>query len=104
MIQFRIRFDMSRARSGEFTRMVHDLYGPALERQQGFVAWRLLSPYTTLGEDQQDTAVLQLEFEFESEQDRLVWADSADHKPAWEAAVSVATSYEAQGFDILGAS
>ena len=84
--------------------MVKDTYGPALERQKGFGAWRLLSPYSEPSGDPQDTVELQLEFEFESEQDRLVWAGSADHKPAWEAAVSIATSYEAQGFDVLGAS
>lgn len=104
MIQFRIRFEMSRARSDEFTTMVRDTYGPALERQNGFGAWRLLSPYSSGAESPQDYVELQLEFEFESEQDRLVWAGSADHKPAWEAAVSIATSYEAQGFDVLGAS
>lgn len=84
--------------------MVRDMYGPALERQKGFGAWRLLSPYREAPQDPQDAVELQLEFEFESEQDRLAWAGSDDHKPAWEAATSIATSYEAQGYDIRGAS
>lgn len=90
--------------------MVQDLYGPALERQKGFGAWRLLSQYGVTGgspeetESPDETVELQLEFEFESEQDRLVWAGSAEHKPAWEAAVSLATHYEAQGYDVLGRS
>lgn len=104
MIQFRIQFEMSRARSGEFTKMVQDLYGPALERQKGFGAWRLLSLYGASGESPADSVELQLEFEFESEQDRLTWAGSDDHKPAWDAAVSIATRYEARGYDVLGGS
>lgn len=85
-------------------KMVQDMYGPALERQKGFSAWRLLSHYSEATEEPQDTVELQLEFEFESEQDRLAWAGSADHKPAWDAAVSIARSYESHGFEILGAS
>lgn len=105
MIQFRISFEVKHARASDFEKMIHDLYGPALTRQQGFVAWRLLTPYR--GEDAaggEETAQLDLEFEFDTEQDRLTWAASSDHAPAWSAATAMARGYQAHGFDVLGAS
>jgi hypothetical protein len=104
VIQFRINFEVDSARADEFEKMVHDIYGPALTRQQGFVAWRLLRPYQA--EDAMEggeTVQLALEFEFDTEQDRLTWAASSDHAPAWEAAVAMARGYQAHGFDVLEA-
>lgn len=105
MIQFRISFEVDNAKASEFEKMVHDTYGPALTRQKGFVAWRLLTPYEK--EDAGEGAApvhLDLEFEFDTEQDRLVWAASSDHAPAWSTAVDLSTSYKAEGFNVLGAS
>jgi hypothetical protein len=105
VIQFRISFEVETAKASEFEKMVHDTYGPALERQPGFVAWRLLTPY-----ESEDSATeagetrLDLEFEFDSEQDRLVWAASSDHAPAWATAVDLSRSRQAQGSNVLGAS
>ena len=105
MIQFRISFEVENTKASEFEKMVHDTYGPALERQPGFVAWRLLTPYESddaaAGEE---ATQLDLEFEFDSEQDRLVWAASSDHAPAWATAVALSRNYRAQGSNVLGAS
>lgn len=104
MIQFRISFEVESARAAEFEKMVHDVYGPALTRQKGFVAWRLLTPYQDDVKGGGETATLDLEFEFDTEQDRLTWAGSSDHAPAWSAAVAMAQGYQAHGFNVLGAS
>jgi hypothetical protein len=105
VIQFRISFEVENAKAGEFQKMVQDTYGPALVRQKGFVAWRLLTPYKREDAPGSAEAVqLDLEFEFDTEQDRLAWAASSDHAPAWSTAVALAMSYQAQGFDVLGAS
>lgn len=105
MIQFRISFEVDSERAGDFEKMVHETYGPALTRQKGFVAWRLLTPYQ--GEDGaggEQTAQLDLEFEFDTEENRLIWAGSSDHAPAWSLAAAMARGYQAHGFDVLGAS
>lgn len=105
MIQFRISFEVEITRASEFEKMVHDMYGPALTRQPGFVAWRLLTPYPSENAaGGEETAQLDLEFEFDTEQNRLIWAASSDHAPAWSAAVAMSRSYQAHGFDVLGAS
>jgi hypothetical protein len=105
VIQFRISFEVEIARAGEFEKMVHDVYGPALTRQKGFAAWRLLTPYQPEDAVQAgETAQLDLEFEFDTEENRLTWAGSSDHAPAWSAAVAMSKSYQARGFNVLGAS
>jgi hypothetical protein len=105
VIQFRISFEVDSERAGDFEKMVHETYGPALTRQKGFVAWRLLTPYQAEGvAEGRKTAQLDLEFEFDTEQDRLTWAASSDHAPAWSAAVAMARGYQAHGFDVLGTS
>jgi hypothetical protein len=105
VIQFRISFEVEIARAGEFEKMVHAVYGPALTRQKGFVAWRLVSPYQAEDVVQAaEIAQLDLEFEFDTEENRLTWAGSSDHAPAWSAAVAMSKSYQARGFNILGAS
>jgi hypothetical protein len=105
VIQFRISFQVESARAGDFEKMVHETYGPALRRQKGFVAWRLLTPYQVENAaGGEETAQLDLEFEFDTEQDRLTWAASSDHAPAWSTAISMARGYQAHGFDVLGAS
>lgn len=105
MIQFRISFEVEIARAGEFEKMVRDVYGPVLARQKGFVAWRLLTPYQAEDVVQGgDTAQLGLEFEFDTEENRLTWAGSSDHAPAWSAAVAMSKSHQARGFNVLGAS
>jgi hypothetical protein len=105
VIQFRISFEVESARAAEFEKMVHDVYGPALTRQKGFAAWRLLTPYPD--EDAKEggeTVTLDLEFEFDTEENRLTWAGSSDHAPAWSAAAAMSRSYQARGFNVLGAS
>ena len=93
------------ARADEFEKMVHDVYGPALTRQKGFVAWRLLTPYQSQDAGPAgETVQLDLEFEFDTEENRLTWAGSSDHAPAWSAASAMSRSYQAHGFDVLGAS
>lgn len=105
MIQFRISFEVESARAVEFEKMVNDVYGPTLTRQKGFVAWRLLTPYQDEeAKGGRETATLDLEFEFDTEQDRLTWAGSSDHAPAWTAAVAMARGHQAHGFNVLGAS
>jgi len=105
VIQFRISFEVGNAQAGDFEKMVHDVYGPALTRQKGFVAWRLLTPYPDAeAVGGAETTQLDLEFEFDTEQNRLIWAESADHAPAWSAAVALARGYQAHGSEVLGAS
>jgi hypothetical protein len=105
VIQFRISFEVEKAKASEFEKMVNDTYGPALTRQKGFVAWRLLTPYEgEVAPGDGEAVQLDLEFEFDTEQDRLVWAASSDHAPAWNTAVALSASYQAEGFNVLGAS
>jgi hypothetical protein len=104
VIQFRISFEVGNAQAGDFEKMVHDVYGPALTRQKGFVAWRLLTPYPDAEAGGAETTRLDLEFEFDTEQNRLIWAESADHAPAWSAATALARGYQARGSEVLGAS
>jgi heme-degrading monooxygenase HmoA len=107
MIAFRIRFAVRDGIDEDFVEMIQSRYRPGLERQPGFLGSRLLRTYddgvaeeigaTTDGVD------YVLEFEFESEADRVAWVASPEHDPLWQAAVSMTDSQRWCGFDVLDA-
>lgn len=104
MISFRVSFTVDDDSRDEFVRMVEATYGPALARQPGYHGHRLMAPYTSgpaAGAPVPGTVRLELEFEFDSEEARQAWAASADHAPAWEAAMRLSRSQASFGFHVL---
>jgi len=105
MVLLRMRFVVPEELSTDFEREIIDNYGPALERQDGFHAWRLLKPYsaevlTALGTSS-DGFDWDLEFEFESEPARLAWVASADHTTVLEAVRSITQEIRYCGYDLV---
>ncbi|HEY6491879.1 MAG TPA: SMP-30/gluconolactonase/LRE family protein [Trebonia sp.] len=101
MISFRVSFIVAEENAGHFARMVADTYGPALARQPGYVGHRLVTPYAGEGGAAPGTRLLELEFEFDSEESRQAWAASDDHDPAWAAAVRLSRARASAGYYVL---
>ena len=105
MIAFRISFAVLDGKADEFEQLIADRYQPGLARQRGFIATRLNRTYdaetvqrigaTTGGVD------YVLEFEFESEPDRMAWVEGPDHDELWNAAVALTRTQSSCGYDVL---
>jgi heme-degrading monooxygenase HmoA len=110
VIAFRIRFTVRAGREDDFVAMIVERYQPGLARQHGFVATRLLRVYEPtvltaigatpdVGDD--DHAGFVLEFEFETEDDRMAWVNGPDHDELWNAAVGLTTDQRWCGYDVV---
>lgn len=105
MIQFQLLFKVADANKAEFERTFSEVFKPALGRQKGFVSVafaRLFSP--AVRQEIQATPSeydYQVNFFFESEQARRVWASSPDHDVAWPKFSALAEQFGWRGFDVL---
>lgn len=106
MVRFRIRFAVESGREDEFLTLIQDSYRSALARQKGYLGSRLLKSYDAetlrVLEARDDGFGYELEFEFQSEQERLVWVAGSDHDTLWEAAVSLTQKRSWCGYEVLG--
>jgi heme-degrading monooxygenase HmoA len=105
MIAFRIRFTVRDGRQDDFVSMMTERYQPGLTRQRGFVTTRLLRIYepsviAAIGATD-DGADYVLEFEFETEDDRMAWVNGPDHEDLWNAAVDLTTEQRWCGYDVV---
>ncbi|PSL05267.1 hypothetical protein CLV30_104133 [Haloactinopolyspora alba] len=104
MIRLQIFFAVDDGDGAAFERMYHDVYVPALRRQQGYLGSSLLRRYPAhVLEEFGGTVVpytYQLELDFDSEENRRLWAQSRDHADAWPDVLALATSVQSCGYDV----
>lgn len=73
-----------------------EIFAPAMSRQPGFVATRLLREF---GSDSN----CGLEICFRSEEERQAWVDSADHAAAWPEIEALSKGITWRGYDVAAA-
>jgi heme-degrading monooxygenase HmoA len=107
MILFELHFQVEAQKQAEFERAYAEVFAPAISRQKGFQSLKLLRQYSPpLIAEIEASATdyqYQLNFTFESEAARRVWATSPDHDVAWPQLSALATKFFWRGYDLLAA-
>jgi heme-degrading monooxygenase HmoA len=107
MILFELHFQVDAQRREEFEKAYAQIFAPAISRQRGFQSLKLLRLYSpaALAEIEASPTEYdyQINFTFESEAARRVWATSADHDGAWPKLSSIAKKFFWRGYDLVAA-
>ena len=107
MILFELHFQVEPTKCAEFEAAYAEVFAPAISRQKGFQSLKLLRLYApaVIAEIEASPTEYnyQLNFTFESEAARRVWATSADHDVAWPKLSALTTKFLWRGYDLLAA-
>ncbi len=107
MILFELHFQVEAQKKADFERTYAELFAPAISKQKGFQSLKLLRLYApeAIAEIEASSTEYQyqINFTFESEAARRVWATSADHDVAWPKLSALATKFFWRGYDLLAA-
>jgi len=107
MILFELHFQVDAAKRAEFERAYAQIFAPAISKQKGFQSLKLLRLYSAAALAEIEATPTeydyQINFTFESEAARRVWATSADHDLAWPKLSALATKFFWRGYDLLAA-
>ena len=107
MILFELHFQVEPEKSAEFERAYAEVFAPAISRQKGFQSLKLLRLYApeVISEIEASSTEYQyqLNFTFENEAARRVWATSADHDVAWPKLSALTKKFFWRGYDLLAA-
>jgi heme-degrading monooxygenase HmoA len=107
MILFELHFQVEPQNKAAFERAYAEVFAPAISRQKGFQSLKLLRLYApeVIAEIEASPTEYdyQLNFTFESEAARRVWATSPDHDVAWPQISALATKFFWRGYDLLAA-
>jgi heme-degrading monooxygenase HmoA len=105
MILFELHFQVDAARGEEFESAYAQVFAPAISKQKGFQSLKLLrlfAPEIIAEIEASPTEYqYQINFTFESEAARRVWATSVDHDVAWPKLSSIAQKFFWRGYDLL---
>jgi heme-degrading monooxygenase HmoA len=107
MILFELHFQVEPQKRAEFETAFGEVFAPAISKQKGFQSLKLLrlfAPEVIAEIEASPTEYqYQINFTFESEAARRVWATSADHDVAWPKLSSIAQKFFWRGYDLLAA-
>jgi heme-degrading monooxygenase HmoA len=107
MILFELHFQVEPQNQAAFERAYAEVFAPAISRQKGFQSLKLLRLYApeVIAEIQASPTEYdyQLNFTFESEAARRVWATSPDHDVVWPKLSALTTKFFWRGYDLLAA-
>jgi heme-degrading monooxygenase HmoA len=107
MILFELHFQVEAQNKAAFERAYAEVFAPAISRQKGFQSLKLLRLYApaVVAEIAASPTEYdyQLNFTFESEAARRVWATSPDHDVAWPQLSALTTKFFWRGYDLLAA-
>jgi len=106
MILFQLFFDVADQKRTEFEQAYTSVFEPALRKQAGFQNSKLLRLFSPAGQTEIGAAPTefnyQVNFVFDSEQSRRVWAKSPDHDIAWPKFSAIANKAVWRGYDVIG--
>jgi heme-degrading monooxygenase HmoA len=74
--------------------LYHEAYVPAITKQEGFRSTTLIRAYESETDYEIDIA-------FDTEAQRLAWAEGANHAETWPRIVALCADFSAQGFEVL---
>lgn len=89
-----------------FEKMYYSVYVPAMTVQPGYISSKLLRlfPENLSKEIQAEptTYNYQIQFVFDTEENRRKWVSSSQHQIAWPAASKLAKEFKWRGYDVMG--
>lgn len=105
MILFELHFQVEPQNKAAFESAYAEVFAPAISRQKGFQSLKLLRLYgpeliAEIGASPTEHDY-QINFTFESEAARRVWATSPDHDVAWPKLSALTTKFFWRGYDLL---
>ncbi|HVZ71816.1 MAG TPA: hypothetical protein VHJ20_05515 [Polyangia bacterium] len=107
MILFQLHFEVADDRRAEFEKTYAEVFSPALRKQKGFQNVKLIRFYAPAQAAEIEASPTeynyQINFVFESEAARRVWATSPDHDVAWPKLSGLAKKFLWRGYDLLSA-
>jgi heme-degrading monooxygenase HmoA len=107
MILFELHFQVQADQRGAFEQAFTDVFAPAISKQKGFQSLKLLRLYApeVIAEIEASPTEYQyqINFTFESEAARRVWATSPEHDVAWPKLSALSTKFFWRGYDLLAA-
>jgi hypothetical protein len=105
MILFQLYFQVSEENYREFEATYTQVFEPALRRQKGMQSVRFLRRYSAARIQEIEGLFTeynyQVNFVFDSEENRRTWATSPDHDVAWPKISALATQAAWCGFDLV---
>jgi heme-degrading monooxygenase HmoA len=105
MILFELHFQVDEQKKQDFEKAYAEIFAPAISKQQGFKTLKLLRLYAPAQIAEIEASPTeynyQINFTFESEAARRVWAKSADHDVAWPKLSALTTKFFWRGYDLL---
>jgi heme-degrading monooxygenase HmoA len=106
MILFQLLFEVADDKKAEFEKTFAQVFEPALKKQKGFQNVKLIrfyAPAVAAEIEATPTEInYQINFVFDSEASRRVWAKSADHDVAWPKLSGLTKKAQWRGYDIIG--
>ncbi len=105
MILFQLFFEVADPKRAEFEKAFVEVFEPALRRQKGFQSVRFLRLYSPVQVAEIEAALTefnyQVNFVFDSEENRRRWSKTEDHDVAWPKFSSIARQAVWRGYDII---
>jgi heme-degrading monooxygenase HmoA len=105
MILFQLHFEVADDKRGEFEKTYTEVFEPALRKQKGFQNVKLLRLFAPAQvaeiEASPTESNYQINFVFDSEASRRVWAKSPEHDVAWPKLSSIAEKAIWRGYDLV---
>jgi antibiotic biosynthesis monooxygenase (ABM) superfamily enzyme len=105
MILFQLYFEVADQKRAEFEKAFVEIFEPALRLQKGLqeVKFLRLYPPALVAEIQAAPTEFnyQVNFVFDSEENRRHWATSPDHDVAWPKVSSLARQAAWRGYDLI---
>jgi mannose-6-phosphate isomerase-like protein (cupin superfamily)/heme-degrading monooxygenase HmoA len=99
-------FVVAKENAEAFEKMYTSIYVPAMVVQKGYIESKLLRLYPEEVEKKIEgeatTYNYQIQISFDTEENRMKWVSSEQHKIAWPAATKLAQSYKWRGYDVMG--
>ncbi|HVX96583.1 MAG TPA: hypothetical protein VHK47_16830 [Polyangia bacterium] len=108
MILFQLHFEVADDKRAEFEKTYKEVFEPALKKQKGFQNVKFIRYYAPAQATEIEASPTemnyQINFVFDSEASRRVWAKSAEHDVAWPKLSGLTKKAIWRGYDILASS
>lgn len=105
MMLLQIYFSVTDENTTDFEKMYEEVYVPALRKQQGYIRSSLLRIFPpAMAQKIQAKSTdynYQMMLMFDTEENRLKWVDSPEHRQAWPAAEAMTQDVAHRAYDLV---